>query len=205
MKKLILIAAALSASLMLSSCNKQEIVESPKSITVHGSNKIETAPDLAVLTFSVTTTGWSAKAITNDNNVITTKLVDAIKNVGVSEEDIFKTDCIISNPGNSYEAKRNVIVTARNLSLIGQIVDCKTTQIKLSSISYKLNDTVSLLRQVRTGTIKNAQDIASLLAGASGSKIGRVLKIVDGEIITKDEPNGKISIATDSTVTFELQ
>ena len=141
------------AFLLFSGCYRNQEIQPQKSITVNGTGTVSCIPDTAFLTFTVTTSGWSAKNITLDNDTISNRLIDSIKNIGVSEEDISKSQCVISNPGNSYESKRNISVTVRNLSLVPQIIDCKTASIKLKSVEYSVNDEQTLTRQARTKAI----------------------------------------------------
>ena len=47
----------------------------------------------------------------------------------------------------------------------------------ITSFEYLVSDKSTALREARTLAVKNAQDAASLLAGASGCKISSVLEI----------------------------
>ena len=47
----------------------------------------------------------------------------------------------------------------------------------ITSFEYLVSDKATALREARTLAIKNAQDAASLLAGASGCKVNGVLEI----------------------------
>ena len=47
----------------------------------------------------------------------------------------------------------------------------------ITSFEYLCSDKTTALREARTLAIKNAQDAASLLAGASGCKVNSVLEI----------------------------
>ena len=193
------------AFLLFSGCYRNQEIQPQKSITVNGTGTVSCIPDTAFLTFTVTTSGWSAKNITLDNDTISNRLIYSIKNIGVSEEDISKSQCVISNPGNSYESKRNISVTVRNLSLVPQIIDCKTASIKLKSVEYSVNDEQTLTRQARTKAIKNAQDAASLFAGASGTKTGSVINLLDMNYQKIFDDSGKINITATVSVTFEIQ
>lgn len=170
-----------------------------------GSSTIFTEPDLAVLVFTVTNSGWSAKNITTDNDTISNRLIEAIKKIGVSEEDISKSNCTISNPQSSYEAKRNIVVNVRNLTLVPQIVDCKTGSIRLKSTEYKLSDDSSVIREARIAAVKKAQDAANLLAGTSAVKISGTTNVYELESKTELDESGKIKYTAKVSVTFEVQ
>lgn len=205
MKNVVKLVCIVLTTLFVSSCTINKPVEKAKTISVNGSGFVTVTPDTAELEFTVFTTGWSAKQIMTDSNTITNRFVTAVMAVGVSENDITISECVVSNPGSSYESKRSIKVVVRNLTLVGAIIDCKTPTIKLRSSNYLFADSASELRRARTSAIQNAQDSASLLAGACGSKIGEVISI-DNENVTKtDTSDGKIKIQSDLTITYKLQ
>lgn len=201
-----LVCSAIVFAFMLSSCYISKESEQPKTISVSGSGVVSVNPDTATVDFTVVTTGWSAKQIVTDNDTLSNKLSEAVKAVGVNAADITLSDCNVSNPGSQYEARRNVRVVVRNVSLVPAVVDCKSgTNMRVIKVEYSLNDTVSVMRRARTAAIQQAQDAASLLAGASGSKIGEVAAISEEKAESKIGPDGKINVTSDVKVTYTLQ
>lgn len=201
-----LICSAFLLSLVFSSCYINRENEQKKTITVNGAGTITSAPDTAEVNFTVVSAGWSAKQIVADNDTLSKRLTDAIKNIGVSESDIVLSDCTISNPSNQYEARRNIHVTVRNISLVPAVIDCKVgASIRLKSVSYGLNDTAAIMRRARSAAVQQTQDAASLLAGASGSKISNVLDIVEEKTSTTSTTDGKISITSEVKATYLIQ
>lgn len=179
------------STVILSSCilkQPQEKAESPKIITVTGRGSVSVEPDLIYLKFLVRTTDWNvSKAVernaTNSNNAIT-----AIINAGISQDDIFTSDySITQDNSNSYPGQytvRNTIsVTIRNLDIAGLVIDAAVKQNSgangITSFKYGVSDQSTSLRQARTLAIQDAQDTASLLAGASGCKITGVQSITE--------------------------
>lgn len=200
------IISIITLSALLSSCYINKESDQAKTITVTGTGTILSNPDTATLDFTVVTTGWSAKQIVTDNDTLSNRLAEAVKNVGVSNNDVFLSDCIVSNPANQYEARRNVRVIVRNVSLVSAVVDCKSgAGVRLVKVEYSLNDSAPVMRRVRTAAVQNAQDAASLLAGASGSKIGEVVGISEEKNETKYSSDGKITITSEVKVTYSLQ
>lgn len=200
------ICSAFMLPLIFSSCYINRENEQQKTITVSGTGVVTSAPDTAEIDFTVVSAGWSAKQIVADNDTISKRLSDAVKNVGVNENDILLSDCVISNPSNQYEARRNVRVTVRNVSLVPAVVDCKSgAAVRLKSVSYALNDTVTATRRARSAAIQQTQDAASLLAGASGSKISNVIDIVEEKTSTSSSPDGKINVTSEVKVTYSIQ
>lgn len=201
-----LICSVFALSCLFSSCYINREADQKKTITVSGSGTITSNPDTATVDFTIVTSGWSAKAIVLDNDTLANRLVEAVKNVGVNETDIQLSACTISNPANQYEARRNVRIIVRNVNLVSQVVDCKTgALVRLKGIEYSLNDTASVTRRARSAAVQQTQDSASLLAGASGSKIGEVVGIEEEKISTTTTTDGKINITSEVKVTYLLQ
>lgn len=197
---LVVLVAVLAAS-----CTINKPAEKVRTITVSGSGSASVSPDSAVLSFTVTTSGWSAKQIVTDNNTIADRFSSAVIAAGVSGDDILKSECTVTNPGSSYEARRTVTVTVRNLSLLPAVIDCKTASIRLTAMEYAYADYASEIRRARTAAVQNAQDAASLLAGASGSKTGDVVSIGDESVTKTTERDGTIKITSSLTITYDLQ
>lgn len=204
MKNLSKILGLLFVSVCLFSCTINKPVEKKKTITVSASASVQIPSDVEILRFTVITSGWSARQIVQDNDVITERFVNAVKAVGVSEDDISRTQCVVTNP-NGYEARRSVVVTVRNLSLAPQVIDCKTGSIRLSSTNFEVIDTQSEIRNVRTKAVQNAFDAGSLLAGASGSKIGTVQEIVSDEISTRKTEDNHLELTSKIVITYDLE
>ena len=193
------------AGMFVTACTINKPAEKVRTVTVNGTGSVSVSPDSAVLSFSVTTSGWSAKQIVTDNGTIAGRFVTAAVAAGVNENDIFQSECTVSNPGNNYEARRTVTVTVRNLSIVPAVIDCKSASMKLTSVEYTYADSASEIRRARTAAVQNAQDAASLLAGASGSKTGDVVSITNESVTKTSERDGTIKIQSNLTVTYDLQ
>lgn len=198
--------AAISA-IMLSSCYIQKEQEQYRTIYVTGTGSAAAVPDTATVNFAVVTTGWSAKSIVTDNDTLTNRLVEAVKNAGVNPDDIQFSECTVSMPSSQYEAKRSVKVTVRNLKIVPAVIDCKIpgNQVRLGTTEFSVADESNLLRRAKTAAIQNAQDAASLLSGASGCKIGLVSSIYEDEITKEVGKDGKITATVRVGVTYNLQ
>lgn len=203
MKNLKLIFLAV-AFLALSSCTINRPQTKTKTVTVNGVADVLVSPDACELEFVVTTAGWSAKQIAADNNTITERFLTAVASVGVNQSDISRSECVVTNPASSYEARQTIKITVQNLSLVPAIIDCKTGLIKLTSSNYIYSDNATELRQVRTAAVKNAQDAASLLAGSSGNKLQDVIFIGDEKITQEKTHDGKIKIRCELTMSYDL-
>lgn len=160
--------------------------EAPRFITVTGSSTVELFPERQILEFTVATSGWSARQLVADLNVITDRFVNNVQTLGVSPADITKSPCTVTNPNQGYDARRTICVVIKDEALIPAIIDCKTTSIRLrnNKLIYP-TDINNSLRLARTQAMQNAQESASLLSGAGGARIGSVLRIA-GEKINRE-------------------
>ena len=203
MKNIVKIGVFVLAASLFCSCTVNRPEQKIRTISVTGTSKIQVPSDIEVVEFVVTTSGWSAKQIVQDNDVITARFLNGVKEVGIPESDISQTECVITNP-NNYEARRNVIIKVKNLSLVPQVIDCKTALIRLKSVDFETVDTASEIRSARTKAVQSAQDAAGLFSGASGCKLGNVVSIESEEIETSKTDDHKLEIKAKVKICFEI-
>ncbi|MBQ1949805.1 MAG: SIMPL domain-containing protein [Treponema sp.] len=208
MKKVIKKSCVLLLSaLLFNSCYIQKESVQERTINVTGTGTQEAPADMASVEFTVVTAGWSAKQIAQDNDTLSSRLIESVKKVGISENDISWSECAVSMPSSQYEARKTVKVITRNLELVPAIVDCKIpgSQVRLGKIEFSVSDKTKVLREARTAAVKNAHETAALLSGASGCKIGDASYISDGEITTETSSDGKIVTTVKIFVSYVLQ
>ena len=176
-------------SVLLSSCMiaRPSKEEAPvRSITVSGSGSINVKPDMVSMKFIVRNTGWNCPQVAERNAINTTNTINAIKEAGIPESDISTFDYSISQDNShsyagEYTVRNTIAVIIRNTELTGKVIDAavknNTGANGITSFEYLVSDKATALREARTLAIKNAQDAASLLAGASGCKVNGVLEI----------------------------
>ena len=174
---------------LLSSCvlGRPEKEAAPvRSITVSGSGSVSVKPDMVSIKFIVRNTGWVCPQVAERNAVNTTNTINAIKEAGIPESDISTFDYSITQDNShsyagEYTVRNTIAVIIRNIDLTGKVIDAavknNTGANGITSFEYLVSDKASALREARTLAIKNAQDAASLLAGASGCKVNGVLEI----------------------------
>ena len=157
-----------------------------RSITVSGTGSVSVKPDMVSMKFIVKNTGWNCPQTAERNAINTTNTINAIKEAGISDSDISTYDYSITQDNShtyagEYTVRNTIAVTIRNLDLTGKVIDAavknNTGANGITSFEYLVSDKASALREARTLAIKNAQDAAALLAGASGCKVNSVLEI----------------------------
>ncbi len=174
---------------LLSSCmiGRPQKEEAPvRSITVSGTGSVSVKPDMVSMKFIVKSTGWNCPQAAERNAINTTNTINAIKEAGIPESDISTYDYSITQDNShayagEYTVRNTIAVVIRNIDLTGKIIDAavknNTGANGITSFEYLVSDKATALREARTLAIKNAQDAAALLAGASGCKVENVLEI----------------------------
>jgi len=220
---------------MLSSCvlrrpAKEEAAA--RFITVSGSGSVTVKPDMLSLNFIVRNTGWNCPQTAEKNALLSKSAIDAIKEAGISESDISTYDYSITQDNtHSYAGEytvTNIInVIIRRLDMAGAVIDAAIKSNSgangLTSFEYLVSDKSTALREARTLAVKNAQDAAALLAGASGCKVSNVLEIREDYTTAGRQNNhmmgsfdtsssgaktqlldGNITITSNVTIKFEI-
>ena len=236
MKKILKTAGLLLAACMLFSCAINKSAEIQRTITVSGKGTVSAEPDQAAIIVSVVTQEWVAKQASDENAVTMAKVRDAVIAAGIKADNIGTTDYNINRqdtwsngrswPGK-YQVRNSLNITIKNTSLASTVIDAAVAAgaNEISSLSFSVADTSSLVRQARALAVQQAQDAASLLAGASGCKIGQVVTIIENNnsgvrLMTKTfnaesamaagnastpVSAGKIEVSSNVTITYALQ
>ena len=187
LKRFSILIIAAGALLLASSCTVNKPEEKVRTITVTGTGIVTQAADQLTVRFLVRTNEWNVNLARDKNAEITTKVIEKIKEAGVSDSDITTVDYRISQDNsNSYPGKYTVTnyvqVLIRDLKNAGNVIDNAVANGAngLTSFSYSATENPNALREARTLAVQNAQDAAALIAGASGCKVADVLDIQEG-------------------------
>ena len=186
-KKISLILLTAGALLLSSSCTINKPAEQVRTITVSGTGVVTLPADQLTVRFLVRTSEWNVNFARDKNAETTTKVIAKIKEAGVADSDITTVDYRISQDNsNSYPGKYTVVnyvqVLIRDINNAGNVIDSAVANGAngLTSFSYSATENPNAIREARTLAVQNAQDAASLIAGASGCKIADVLDISEG-------------------------
>lgn len=166
--------------------------QAPASITVSGDAKVSAKPDIAELSFGVTTgrmgTAKDALAsLTKRMNAI----LDAVKKAGIEEKDI-NTESFYMNPAydwsdgrqtlRGYEATQSLRVKVRDLDKVGDILTVATNAgaNQAGNVNFIIDNPDAVRAQARGEAISDAKAKAELLADQLGLKLGRILNFSEG-------------------------
>ena len=156
---------------------------------VTGEGIVETPPDLAVLRFGVMTTSKSAKAATRANNGSIAKIISALKEEGISSEDLETTRFSLSPQREyrknqppmviGYQVSNTLLVKVRDLDRVGEYMELivESGGNNFESLSFTVEDTHEMEEEARVLAIENALSKAEMMTEALDSKVGLPLTI----------------------------
>jgi uncharacterized protein len=157
-------------------------------ITVIGVGTITSVPDEASFTIGVQTQGSTAREALAANSEQMRRVIAAAKAAGVAKSDIKTQDVSVSanyaNEGriDGYSARNSVLVTIRNLSKAGPILDAASNAgaNEVYGPMLSRSDEDDLQAKARRGAAENARKKAEALADAAGVQLGRVTALTEG-------------------------
>jgi uncharacterized protein YggE len=166
--------------------DRQSPVESPFIISVSADAKVSTPPDIASLSFGVTTGRQvTAKAATELIAKNMAAILAAVKALGVEEKDI-ATESFYLSPEYDYttggqiprgfQATQTLRVKVRNLDSIGDVLTAATNAgaNQAGGISLSVDNPDALRAEARAMAIEKAQEKAKDLAKDLGMSLGKM-------------------------------
>ena len=188
MKKTII--SILAVALLLSSCTVQQDNYSKRTVSVSGTGSVTIEADAATIILSVVTRGAEVAKTSEENAKKMTEVQRAVQNAGVKKDSISTQNYSVYQESHydqktgrqvpdDYKVTNQIKIKVKKISLVSEVIDLalKSGANQLSSLTYEVTDTEIAKKQARTLAIQQAQESASLLAGASGAKLGKVLSI----------------------------
>lgn len=187
MKKLIFICAA---AFVFASCSMKQINYGQRTVEVSGTGTVTLEADSATIRAAVITRAGDVLDAAKQNAEKMNAIQSALNENGVKSENVSTENFNVyqetkynsrtqENVPGDYRVTNEILVTVKDISKIGNIVDLclKSGANSLSSITYGVSNPQTAEKQARTLAIQQAQENANLLAGASGAQLGKVLQI----------------------------
>src|SRR5574337_879850 len=183
---LALLAAVLPLSLLAmrpapapSSANQPD---TPRTLSVTGSGEASAAPDLAELQIYVSASDADAGKAVDDANAKLQNVVEALKQLGVDEQDIHAADFCMCGEQNydsttgysegtyTYTANYTLNVTLRDLIKLGEIMSraLHAGAISVSGAHFTVSDLSRLEAEARANAVADARARAEQVALAAG-------------------------------------
>lgn len=167
--------------------------KNPKNtISVSAEGKVSAVPDLATVNLGVLTQGPTAAAVQDENSKKINKIIEFVKQQGISKDDIATSQFNIY-PQQNYQAGRSIIIgyqanqtitvkirgVDKSTEKLGKILDGVTNNgaNQINGVSLSFDDPDNLRQQAREQAISKAKEKAGELAKIAGLRLGRVINL----------------------------
>lgn len=168
---------------------------STERIMVSGQGSVDIAPDMAVLSLTVTREAKTARAALDANSSAMADVIKAMRARGIAERDLQTANFSIQPkysqvPRTSkgerpapvivgYTVRNSLSVRVRDITRLGEVIDESVTLgvNQGGSILFTNDDASQALTAARIAAVKDARQKARTLAEAAGVKAGKVLQI----------------------------
>jgi uncharacterized protein YggE len=185
------LAAALASSALAPRSALAVDPTAPKehTISVSGTGRVITAPDVADLRLGVQVTRSTVKDARNVAAGQMTKVIAALKKLGIADKDLqtsglsLQPNYTYPNGGNprltGYTLSNGVSVTVRDLNKLGDAIDdgLAAGATTLDGVSFRVDDPAKAQEQARKEAMAQAKAKAQTLASAAGVSISGVASI----------------------------
>jgi uncharacterized protein YggE len=160
-------------------------------IAVSGQGKVTVIPDMATVSLGVYVERDSAKAARNAAAEQMTKVVAALKALGIADEDIATANVslnpVYDYPTNAqprirgYQLQNTVTVTVRDIDKVSDVVDdsVQAGATQVNGIGFDVKDRAAAEAKAREAAVKDARAKADSIAGGLGVSISGVASVVE--------------------------
>ena len=181
-------------------------------IVVSGEGSVNLAPDMAVLTLSVTRQAETARAALDANSLAMQDVQKAMKEAGIKARDLQTSRFSIQpnyfhSPQKSsgkreppqivgYTVRNSLTVRVRDINSVGSILD-KSVSLGVNeggNIMFTNDDPSEAIKQARVKAMQHAIDKAKTLAHAAGVKTGQLLEISEQSFSPRPQPMARSSM-----------
>lgn len=181
-KNLVLFFLACAISILLPPVSHAAGIEPPL-LSVSGQGIAQAAPDEAIVTISVTNHAADAKTAQQVNASKAAAIQNAIKALGIDDKDIqthnysfyptYSSERGQENEINGYQASNSILVTIRDLELVGRVIDTALGYgaNQISSLDFRIRNTEKLRKEALTAAIRDARNKADIIAQGLGMRI----------------------------------
>ncbi|NIA25384.1 MAG: DUF541 domain-containing protein [Gammaproteobacteria bacterium] len=178
------------AVLLLSACTPDVTITNasataPQGIKVTGQGEVGGTPDTLTIDLGVSVRGDSVTEAVQEAAVLADRLIAALEDGGVAEQDIqtvnysifpeydYRNDARILL---GYRVTNTVSAKIRDIATAGSVIDAATSTggdaVQVSGVRFSLEDNESLLEAARERAWKDARAKAEQLAALSGMTLG---------------------------------
>jgi len=161
--------------------------EEPRTVTVTATGLVEGTPDVLELVVGVQSRDKSAREALDRNNDLAQKVIDALRDAGVEDDDVQTNNLSVSpsydNDGdiNGYEVSNLVTAKLKDFDKAGEVIDAATNiagdEVIIQGVPF--DDNSILVARARTEAVKRARSQAQQLAKAADVDLGDLLSMTE--------------------------
>lgn len=207
----------------------------PRTISMTGHGEVRVAPDRAMITAGVNTTGVTAEAALKANAKAMNAVMAKLKAAGVAEKLIQTTNFSVQphyDYGESnkppklsgYDVINNVSVTVEDINSLGSLLDALVAagSNQVNGVTFSVADPQNALDEARKLAVKDATRKAGVYATAASLGLGDIMLITEGVNIpppiammdgmertaaAKETPiaEGEQALSVDVTIIWEIK
>jgi len=153
---------------------------------VTGEGKTSVVPDIGLVSLGVQTSGPTVNAVQEQINLVSNKVIAAVKAVGVDAKDI-KTVNYNINPTydftssvqriTGYQANSSIAVKVRDLAKVNNVIDSATNAgaNQVGGVSFDVDDRTAAESEARKLAVADAKKKAEQAAVIAGFRLGRLV------------------------------
>jgi uncharacterized protein YggE len=165
----------------------------PRTISINATGTVDAEPDMATITIGVVTEAEKAGKAIADNAAAMSRVVDAIKKVGIDPKDIaterFSVSPIharnksasggYSDRIEGFRVRNSATITVRDIKRVGDLIDlaAENGANTFDDIDFIVSDMETKLDDARRAAMANAIRRAKLYVEAAGARLGDVKSI----------------------------
>jgi uncharacterized protein len=154
-------------------------------ITTQGVGTVSGAPDTMTLGIGVSTTAGHAATALAENNLIASRVQQALKVAGVPLTDIQTAGLSLepTSPNPGFQVYDEVTATVKNIARAGTIIDDALAPAgdagRLDEVQLSISDTSPLMVTAEQSAVASAKAQAEQLAAAAGEQLGPLVSLTD--------------------------
>ena len=167
----------------------------PRAISVNGEGRVDSVPDMAVVSLGVTHEAKVARDAMAATSTDVAAVLDRLEAMGIAAKDV-QTQTLMLNPvwsdpgsrGSSgvpvirgYVAANMLLVRVRDLGALGEVLDAVVGDgaNQFNGLSFTVQDPEPLAEEARRRAVADAMARAKVLAEAAGVALGPVHTITE--------------------------
>jgi uncharacterized protein YggE len=157
----------------------------PATITTQGVGTVTGAPDTMTVGIGVSTTSAHASTALAQNNVIASRVQQALQAAGVPLTDIQTTGLSLepTSPNPGFQVYDEVTATVKSIGSAGTIIDDALAPAgdsgRLDEVQLSISDTNPLMVAAEQRAVTSARAQAQQLATAAGEQLGALVSLTD--------------------------